>query len=252
MLTKRLVERMGGDIGVESVAGVGSLFWVEFALTTAPRLPSIGPTVAEPERASAAIDAPWRTVLYVEDNSANLALVQQLIDRRADLSMLSAAEGQRGIELASTFRWDVILMDIDLPGPRGLAAMKILRADPATAHILIIAVRTNAIPRDIAACLEAGFDAYLTKPIRVSHFMDTLDRALQAAAASANTTSQATADSAASLAVAVADETRAVKPISPKQRADCRPRASFAIGAATSRRSIASGSRPAPASATRS
>jgi PAS domain S-box-containing protein len=193
VVTKRLVERMGGTIGVESTVGVGSLFWVEFGLATAPRLSASAPGAVALERARAPTGTPPRTLLYVEDNPANLELVQQLIDRRADLRLLSAADGELGIDFTRAFKPDVILMDINLPGLSGLAAMKILRADPATAHIPIIALSANAVPRDIALCLEAGFCSYLTKPIKVSDFMDTLDRALNAATVASAVTVTASA-----------------------------------------------------------
>jgi CheY-like chemotaxis protein len=117
--------------------------------------------------------------LYVEDNPANLELVEQLLARRADLRLISAADGNLGIEFARTYLPDLILMDIHLPGISGLEAMKILHADPATAHIPIIALSANAVPRDISRGLEAGFFNYLTKPIQVGLFMQALDAALK-------------------------------------------------------------------------
>jgi CheY-like chemotaxis protein len=119
-------------------------------------------------------------VLYVEDNPANLELVEQLIARRAELRLLSAADASLGIEFARVYLPKVILMDINLPGISGIEAMKILRADPATAHIPIIALSANAVPRDIEESLEAGFFNYLTKPIKVDRFMQALDDALAA------------------------------------------------------------------------
>ena len=92
--------------------------------------------------------------------------------------MLGAADGNLGIEFARAYQPEVILMDINLPGISGIEALKILRADPATAHIPIIALSANAVPRDIARGLEAGFFSYLTKPIKVNQFMETLDVAL--------------------------------------------------------------------------
>jgi CheY-like chemotaxis protein len=123
--------------------------------------------------------APQRTVLYVEDNPANLALVEQLMARRPDIRLLTAVTGPLGIELARASRPDMILMDINLPGMSGLDALKILRDDLATAHIPIVALSANAMPRDIKKGLEAGFFYYLTKPIRVDEFMDTIDVALE-------------------------------------------------------------------------
>ncbi len=119
------------------------------------------------------------TLLYVEDNPANLMLVEDLIARRSDLRLLSARDGDRGIEIARAARPDVILMDINLPGMSGIAALRILADDPATAHIPVIALSANAIPRDIERGLQAGFFRYLTKPIKVAEFMDTLDVALK-------------------------------------------------------------------------
>jgi CheY-like chemotaxis protein len=126
-----------------------------------------------------------RTLLYVEDNPANLMLIEDLISRRADLRLLSAADGNRGVELARGARPDVILMDINLPGISGIQALKILHADPVTAHIPVVALSANAIPRDIERGLAAGFFRYLTKPIKVNEFMDALDEALSFAKAQA-------------------------------------------------------------------
>ena len=110
-------------------------------------------------------------------------LVEDLIARRPDIRLLSARDGLRGVEIARASRPDVILMDINLPGISGISALRILAQDPATAHIPVIALSANAIPRDIAKGLEAGFFRYLTKPIKVNEFMDTLDVALKLAGA---------------------------------------------------------------------
>jgi signal transduction histidine kinase/ActR/RegA family two-component response regulator len=179
VVTKRLVELMGGAIGVDSTVGVGSVFWIELKLTTAPQL-SVG-QAAHIVRPQAVVpgSAPPRTLLYVEDNPANLELVEQLIARRPDLRLLSAADADLGIEFARAYQPEVILMDINLPGISGITALKILRADPSTAHIPIIALSANAVPRDIERALDAGFFNYLTKPIKVEQFMEALDRALE-------------------------------------------------------------------------
>ena len=181
VVTKRLVELMGGAIGAESTLGTGTVFWIELSLTPAPLLAvreAEGAALAPPQVPEG---APLRTVLYVEDNPANLELVEQLIARRPDLRLLSAADGDLGVEFARAYLPAVILMDINLPGISGLAAMKILRADPSTAHIPIIALSANAVPQDVARALAAGFFNYLTKPIKVNQFMDALDSALKSA-----------------------------------------------------------------------
>jgi PAS domain S-box-containing protein len=179
VLTKRLVEMMGGAIGVESTVGVGSVFRVDFVVAAAPESAIDGAKNAWPAEPEAMPGAAARTLLYVEDNPANLQLVVKIIARRPDIRMLSARTGILGIELARAARPDVILMDINLPGMSGIKAMQILHADTATAHIPIIALSANAMPRDIERGLQAGFFRYLTKPIKVSEFMETLDGALE-------------------------------------------------------------------------
>ncbi|MEO8314247.1 MAG: ATP-binding protein [Pseudomonadota bacterium] len=179
VVSKRLIDLMGGTIGADSVVGTGSVFWIEMALTDAPVLqadPEIEHAVMAPQTAPG--NAPQDMVLYVEDNPANLELVEQLIARRSDLRLLSAANGNLGVEFARTHQPAVIVMDINLPGISGIEAMKILRADPLTAHIPIVALSANAMPRDIEKGLEAGFFNYLTKPLKVREFMDALDVAL--------------------------------------------------------------------------
>ena len=177
VVSKRLVELMGGKIGVESTVGRGSLFWIELKQTAEP-LP-VAPAAPPEAVARVHAGASLRTLLYVEDNPANLMLVEDLIARLPHINLLSATNGQRGIEIARATLPDVILMDINLPGISGIQAMRILANDPATAHIPVIALSANAIPRDIDSALKAGFFGYLTKPIKISKFMDTLDEALK-------------------------------------------------------------------------
>ena len=183
VVCKRLVALMGGEIGVDSTVGVGSLFWVELGAADAlAALPPL-PFTAAPPLPSAPAGAHRHTVLCVEDNSANLKLVAQLMARRPDIHLLTARDGRSGVELARSALPDVILMDINLPGISGLVALRVLAGDTATAHIPVIALSANAMPRDVQKGLQAGFFRYLTKPIKVNEFMDTLDLALQAAQA---------------------------------------------------------------------
>jgi CheY-like chemotaxis protein len=120
-----------------------------------------------------------RTVLYVEDNPANLKLVEQLVARRPELCLLSAGDGNAGLALARSHIPEVILMDINLPGISGIETLELLRKDPLTAHITVAAISANAMPRDIEKGMQAGFFSYLTKPIKVKEFMDVLDAALE-------------------------------------------------------------------------
>jgi signal transduction histidine kinase/AmiR/NasT family two-component response regulator len=180
VVCKRLVELMGGTIEVVSAVGEGSVFSIELSLTTG-RQPASGAESPMDTAPPVLADARLRTLLYVEDNPANLMLVEDLIARRPDVRLLSARDGNRGVEIAQTSRPDVILMDINLPGISGVEALKILALDPATAHIPVVALSANAAPRDIAKGLEAGFFRYLTKPIKVPEFMETLEVALRRA-----------------------------------------------------------------------
>jgi CheY-like chemotaxis protein len=181
VVTKQLVELMGGTIGVESLVGVGSVFWVEFNATSAPELEFsevVKMDLDRLKRVERNPDDQQRTLLYVEDNPANLALVEQLIARRPDIKLLTSINAHLGIQLARAYLPDVILMDINLPGISGFGALKILQSDPVNAHIPVIALSANAMPRDVEKGMEAGFFRYLIKPIKVDEFMDALNTAL--------------------------------------------------------------------------
>ena len=179
VVSKRLVELMGGQIGAESIVGVGSVFWVELNSTAALELPGDAVDSKSMPMLEAVPGAPVHTLLCVEDNPANLMLVERLVARRPDIRLLTARDGNRGIEVARAARPDVILMDINLPGISGLMALRILAEDPVTASIPVIALSANAMPRDVEKGLQAGFFRYLTKPIKVDEFMETLDKALK-------------------------------------------------------------------------
>ena len=180
VVTKQLVQLMGGSIGVESTVGAGSEFWIELIRDVTPQLApgnALPAVLVPPVQGNAAL----RTLLYVEDNPANLMLVEQIVEGHPHVRMLSARDGHLGIALARAHLPDVILMDINLPGISGIQALKILREDPATARIPVLALSANAMPRDIVRGLEAGFFCYLTKPIKVNEFMEALNMALELA-----------------------------------------------------------------------
>jgi signal transduction histidine kinase/ActR/RegA family two-component response regulator len=182
VVSKRLVELMGGAIGAKSTVGVGSVFWIELNAAVAPNVDIAAAGFVAARQPRVVPDAGLRTLLYVEDNPANLSLVEQLVARCSDMRLLSAQDGVLGVQIARDSLPDVILMDINLRGLSGLDALKLLRDDPLTAHIPVVALSANAMPHDIKKGLEAGFFRYLTKPINVNEFMDTLNVALEFAA----------------------------------------------------------------------
>lgn len=119
-----------------------------------------------------------RLILYIEDNLANLALVEALLSRRQELTLITARTGNQGIVLAGARQPDVILMDINLPDISGFDALKSLLDQSATANIPVMALSSNAYPRQIEQGIEAGFFRYLTKPFKLAEFTDALNACL--------------------------------------------------------------------------
>lgn len=184
VVTKRLVELMGGSIGVKSEPGIGSTFWIDLTLANALANAPAASTDASSQAAAGSTPmasdagAPRASILYVEDNEASRKLVEAVLAARGGVRLLIATDGLSGVEMARRHRPDVILMDNNMPAMSGREAQAILRDDPRTAGIPVIALTANAMPDAAAASLAAGFFRYLTKPIDVAQLLEALDSAL--------------------------------------------------------------------------
>ncbi len=181
-ITKRLTEAMAGRIGFASTAEAGSMFWVDFPKAgIGPQVDTMDNTgvatpVGAPSQPEAEADS--RHILYVEDNPADIRLMEGIVDRLNHARLTTVHTAELGIELARSMRPDLILMDIQLPGIDGVTALRHLKDDDATRGI---AVSANAIVADVERYRKEGFDEYVTKPIAVRRMIHILDKYLRAA-----------------------------------------------------------------------
>jgi signal transduction histidine kinase/ActR/RegA family two-component response regulator len=173
-LTKHLVEAMHGHIGVDSQPGIGSTFWLELPPVASDSRPPVSAAKPPPSPSASPLAADAKRVLYVEDNPANVLLMEELVRRLPGIELTSVHTAELGIAYARSHRPDLVVMDINLPGMDGIAALHALRAEPETSRIPVIALTASALESDIQRGLAAGFDGYFTKPIQIDAFTRTL------------------------------------------------------------------------------
>jgi CheY-like chemotaxis protein len=170
------VEAMGGTLQAESVVGRGTTFTVELpcaprpAFMVAPRAPILEPEVARARG----------TILYIEDNLANLRLLERILRLRPGVTLMSAMQGRQGVDLARVHHPDLVLLDLHLPDLPGEEVLRLLREEPRTRGIPVLILSADASPGQIRRLLDQGASAYLTKPLDVRQLLERLDERLVA------------------------------------------------------------------------
>jgi signal transduction histidine kinase/CheY-like chemotaxis protein len=177
-LSRRLAEAMGGALGVESEAGVGSTFWVDLPSTESPRQRLERAGVALPAPADLDDSTRVRIVLYIEDNLSNVKLIQHLLAHRPEVRLIPAMQGRLGLELAREHRPHLVLLDLHLPDIHGEEVLRLLQESPKTQGIPVVVISADATPGQVGRLIEAGARDYLTKPLDVRRLMGVLDSIL--------------------------------------------------------------------------
>ncbi len=172
-ISKRLVQLMNGKIGFESTLNEGTRFFVELPRgTTDPEFETIS-YKASIQTASSKSFKDFK-ILYIEDEKINIELVQGILAPFEHIHLFSAPDAHTGIEMTETLKPDLIMLDIHLPGTDGFCALKILREKPLTKNTPILAVTAQAMKGDRERGLKEGFDDYLTKPLQIDQFIETI------------------------------------------------------------------------------
>jgi CheY-like chemotaxis protein len=174
MVVKKLMDAMGGSVGVESVPGEGSTFWIELPYIEVQEITSeqteyssVTPTI---------ISEKTRTILYIEDNASNTELVEQiLVNHRPFIQLVSSKKGGQAVPMAIEYAPDLILLDLDLPDVQGFEVIKLLQAEEKTMAIPVVVISADAMPQQIEKLMIAGAKDYLTKPLDIRVFLQVVD-----------------------------------------------------------------------------
>ena len=178
-ITRRIIEMMDGNVGVESKPGVGSIFWLELPTESMEEVSQSNKkntTSSTPH--SLEDEQVLRTVIYIEDNPANLKLVTHILSQRSHIKLLTAHTPELGIELALAHKPELILLDMDMFGINGYHVFDAIKSNESLNTIPVFAITAKTIPSDIRRGKESGFAEYLTKPLNIANFLKTIDHYL--------------------------------------------------------------------------
>jgi CheY-like chemotaxis protein len=182
-VSKNLVEKMAGQIGVMSEVGVGSRFWITFPMIEQAGQEDLPANEQLKSLQNARADSNQQKILYIEDNPDNTLLVGAIIKRMPQFSFMEAPNAEIGLELIAELRPAIVLMDIDLPGMNGFTAFEEMqRRFPFAKQTIVIGISANVLISDVEKALELGFFDYLTKPINILALQETLIKASAAIA----------------------------------------------------------------------
>ena len=173
-VAKKLMDAMGGHIGLESTPGEGSTFWIELQLTQSQK--SLSGITGNAIGAETDLPVKTGTILYIEDNVSNAELVKDIIsDHRPAIQLVSSMYGVTAVRLAAEYKPDLILLDLDLPDIHGSKVLGNLQADKATSSIPVVIISADAMPKQIERLLHAGARNYLPKPLDIKEFLLMID-----------------------------------------------------------------------------
>jgi CheY-like chemotaxis protein len=174
-LSKHLIETMGGTLDMTSVEHRGSTFWIELPLASAPQIMQPLPP---PSQENGSALQTRGTVLYIEDNASNYLLLEQVLEHRPGIKLISAIQGTVGLDMARQHHTDLILLDLNLPDMHGSQVLQRLKTDEETRDIPVIIVSADATPKQIEKLHHSGALEYLTKPLDIPRLLELLDSVL--------------------------------------------------------------------------